>query len=215
MDIPRIEQLISEAIENRPRAVNAPLNLYVYNGKIICGTRVVMPKNARFISHITSETIKLGFNAADWKAVIEKAMWILKDTLGGITDDCDFRERRREERLKAAGSIWFTPKGDEITLQGQLVDVSSRGLAFNCYDTKGCPALGRQITARFEVPWFAPQGVVQSRKFTRIAKVCRIDGGNSHLKRIAVQFTEPLPFKPAEQSQLSDADVTVLTAAQN
>lgn len=215
MDIPRIEQLISEAIENRPRVVNAPLNLYVYNGKIICGTRIVMPKNARFISHITPETIKQGFGTADWKAVVEKAMWILKDALGGATDDLDFRERRKEERLKTTGSIWFTPNGDEITLQGQLVDVSSRGMAFTCYDVKGCPGPGRQITARFAVPWFTPQGVVQSRKFTRIAKICRVDGGSSRLKRIAVQFTEPLPFKPAEQDQLSDADVTVLSMSQN
>jgi hypothetical protein len=215
MDIPKIEQLISEAIENRPSAANAPLNLYVYNGKIICGTRVVMPKNARFISHIAPETIKQGFNAAEWKAVIEKAMWILKDASGDTTDGYDFRERRREERLKLAGSIWFTPKGQDITLQGQLVDVNSRGLAFNCYNTRSCPAPGHQITARFSVPWFSPQGIVQSRKFTRIATVCRIGGGNSRLKRVAVQFTEPLPFKPAEQDQLADVDVTVLNTTQN
>ncbi len=214
MDIPKIEQLISEAIENRPSAANAPLNLYVYNGKIICGTRVVMPKNARFISHIAPETIKQGFNAAEWKAVIEKTMWILKDA-SGTTDDYDFRERRREERLKLAGNIWFTPKEKDITLQGQLVDISSRGLAFSCYNTKNCTGPGRQITARFSVPWFSPQGTVQSRKFTRIATICRIGGGNSRLKRVAVQFTEPLPFKPAEQNQLADAGVTVLNATQN
>jgi hypothetical protein len=215
MNIPQIEHLISEAIESRPCATSAPLNLYVYNGKIICGTRVVMPKNARFISYVTPETIQQGFSAGDWKAVVEKAMWILKDALGGIADDCDFRERRREDRLKLSGSVWFSPEGDDITLQGQLVDVSSRGMAFTCYDGKGRPSLGRQITARFSVPWFAPQGVVQSRKFTRIAKVCHIGGGNSRLKRIAVQFAEPLPFKPAEQDQLSDADITVLTSAGN
>src|SRR4030042_688733 len=151
MDIPKIEQLISKAIENRPSAVKASLNLYVYYGKIICGTRVVMPKNARFISHIAPETIKQGFNAAEWKAVVEKTMWILKDTSGDTTNDCDFGERRREERLKLAGSIWFTPKDQDITLQGQLVDVSSRGVAFSCCDVKNCPAPGQQITARFSV----------------------------------------------------------------
>lgn len=214
MDIPKIEQLISEAIENRPSAVNAPLDLYIYNGKIICGTRIVMPKNARFISHIAPETIKQGFNASEWKAVIEKTVWILKDASGDTTDNCDFRERRREERFKLAGSVWFTPKDQDITLQGQLVDISSRGLAFSCYNTKNCPAQGNQITARFIVPWFSPEGAVQNRKFTRIATVCRVGGGNNRLKHIAVQFIEPLPFKPAAQDQLADVDVTILDPAQ-
>jgi hypothetical protein len=215
MDVPQIEKLISEAIANRPIATNAPLNLYVYNGKIICGARAVMPKNASFISHITSEIVERGFNAGDWKAVVEKSLWILKDRSGGTADSCDFRERRKEERLKLGGSIWFSPEGEDKTLQGQMVDVSSRGMAFTCCDRKGCPAPGQQITARFSVPWFAPEGNIQNRKFARTAKVCRVGNTSSYLKRIAVQFIEPLPFKPAKQSQSLDADVTVLAPAQN
>ncbi|MBN1786770.1 MAG: PilZ domain-containing protein [Sedimentisphaerales bacterium] len=209
MDIPKIEQLISKAIQNRPSAANAPLNLYVYNGRIVCGTRVVMPKNARFICHIAAETIIQGFNASQWKAVVEKTVWILKDVSGDNTDECDFKERRREERLKLTGPLWFTPQGRDSALQGQLVDVSSGGMAFNCYKN-GCPATGNQITARFTVPWFSPQGNVQNRKFTRTAKVCRIGGGDSQLKRVAVQFDEPLPFKPAEQNQLAEAEISVI-----
>lgn len=214
MDVPQIEQLISEAIANRPRVAGAPLNLYVYNGKIICGARVVMPKNARFISYVTPEIIQHGFNEKDWRAVVEKTLWILKGQSHSTEDSCDFRERRSEERLKLNGSIWFNPAGDDKTLQGQLVDISSGGMAFTCYNKKGIPDCGQQINARFSVPWFTPQGDVQNRKFTRTAKVCRVGNANSYLKRIAVQFAEPLPFKPAEQSQLSDADVTVLTTAQ-
>jgi hypothetical protein len=36
--------------------------------------------------------------------------------------------------------------------------------------------------------------------FTRSAHVCRVDNVNSYLRRIAVQFAEPLPFKPGEQN---------------
>jgi c-di-GMP-binding flagellar brake protein YcgR len=215
MDIPQVEKLISEAIKNRPAATAAPLNLYVYNGRVICGARVVMPKNASFISHITPQTAEHGFNESDWKAVVEKTLWILKDTPSSPGESGDFKERRREQRLKLSGSVWFNADGNDKTLQGQLVDMSSSGMAFTCYNKKGLPAHGQHIIARFAVPWFTPDGDIQNRKFTRTAKVCRIGNANSYLKRIAVQFAEPLPFKPAEQNQLSDADVTVINSTQN
>ena len=62
MDTYQIEQLISQAIANRPLATSAPLNLYILNSKLICGARIVMPKNARFIAHISPETIVHGFD---------------------------------------------------------------------------------------------------------------------------------------------------------
>ncbi len=217
MDIHQIERLISEAIANRPLATSAPLNLYVYNGKVVCGARVVMPKNASFISHITPQTIQQGFNEGDWKAVIEKTLWILRDRPAPAAGDSggDFRERRSQQRLKLKGNIWINQEGSDKTLQGQLVDISSIGMAFVCHNKKGIPDYGQQITARFTVPFFTPQGDVQNRRFIRTAKVCRISSANSYLKRIAVQFAEPLPFKPAEQNQVSDADVAVLTPDQN
>ena len=215
MDIPQIEKLISEAIANRPVATVAPLNLYVYNGRVICGARAVMPKNARFISHITPQIVEHGFSESDWKAVVEKALWLLKDSSGSAVESGDFRERRREQRLKLGGSIWFNSDGDGKTLRGQLIDVSSCGMAFTCYNTRTIPTRGQQITARFSVPFFAPDGVIQERKFTRMAKICRVGSDSSHLKRIAVQFAEPLPFRPAEQDHLPDADVTVISSAQS
>jgi hypothetical protein len=36
--------------------------------------------------------------------------------------------------------------------------------------------------------------------FTRIGRVCRVDEINANVRRIAVQFAEPLPFKPGEQT---------------
>jgi hypothetical protein len=92
MDVPEIERLLSEAIASRPKATNAPLNLYVYNGKIICGARTVMPKNARFITHIGAETIAAGFSENEWKLVVEKTLWILKDK---TSEPGDFKQRRK------------------------------------------------------------------------------------------------------------------------
>ncbi|MCX5633664.1 MAG: PilZ domain-containing protein [Phycisphaerae bacterium] len=215
MDVPQIEKLISEAIANRPVATAAPLNLYVYNGRVICGARAVMPKNARFISHITPQIVEHGFSESDWKAVVEKALWISKDSSSSPVESGDFKERRREQRLKLGGSVWFNSDGDGRTLRGQLVDVSSSGMAFTCYNNRTIPARGQQITARFSVPFFTPDGVIQERKFTRTAKICRISGPGSYLKRIAVQFAEPLPFRPAEQDHLPDADVTVISSTQS
>ncbi|MGA2915315.1 MAG: PilZ domain-containing protein [Sedimentisphaerales bacterium] len=213
MDIPQIEKLVSEAIKNRPAATASPLNLYAYNGRLVCGARVVMPKNARFISHITPEIIDRGFNESEWKAVVEKTLWVLKDVPANPADSGDFRERRREERLKLSGGMWFNSEGDDKAIRGQLVDVSSRGMAFTCFNNGVVPNNGQQITARFSVPFFASEGVIQERKFARTAKVCRIGNASGYLKRVAVQFIEPLPFRPAEQ-EFSDSDVTVLSGSQ-
>jgi hypothetical protein len=214
MDTHQIELLISEAIANRPSATSASLNLYVYNGKLVCGARVVMPKNARFISHISPEIIQQGFNESRWKNIVEKVLWILKDNASENNSCGDFEERRREERLKIRGSVWFNSEGDEKTLQGQMLDISSGGMAFTCYNKPDCLCPDQQITARFSVPWFLPDGEVGRRKFTRTGKVCRANNTTSYLKRIAVQFTEPLPFKPAEQNQLADTDVELCSAAE-
>ena len=214
MDTHQIEHLISEAIAARPSATCAPLNLYVYNGKLICGARVVMAKNARFISHISPEIIQQGFNESQWKTIVERTLWILKDRTEEAGGGSDFRERRGEERLKIGGSVWFNSDGNEKTVQGQMVDISRGGLAFTCYNRPDCPSPGQQITARFSVPWFTPDGAIAKRKFTRTGKICRSTNASSYLKQVAVQFAEPLPFKPAEQGQLTDADVTVCSDGQ-
>ena len=35
--------------------------------------------------------------------------------------------------------------------------------------------------------------------FTRCAHICRVDEMNNFVRRVAIQFAEPLPFKPGEQ----------------
>ena len=213
MDVPEIERLLSEAIENRPKATTAPLNLYVYNGKIICGTRAVMPKNASFIAHISHDAIGGGFGENQWKLIVEKTFWILKDKVGS-KEPCDFKQRRKESRLQYRSGIWFNPADTNKSWQGQMLDVSSGGMAFTCYNKRSCPDVGQLITTHFTIPWFTPDGNIQNRQFTRKAKICRVNNENSLLKRIAVQFADPLPFKPAEQKLPNDADVTILDTVQ-
>ncbi len=109
-------------------------------------------------------------------------------------------ERRTEQRLRYYWPIWFAEDTNETLSQGQMVDVSSRGAAFTCHADDGCPYLGQHITARFSVPRYGPDESFDMANFTRSAHVCRIDNVNSFLRRIAVQFAEPLPFKPGEQN---------------
>ncbi len=109
-------------------------------------------------------------------------------------------ERRTEQRLRYYWPIWFAEDPNEALAQGQMVDVSSRGAAFTCYANDGCPYPGQHITARFSVPHYGPDDSFDMANFTRSAHVCRVDNVNSFLRRIAVQFAEPLPFKPGEQN---------------
>ena len=108
-------------------------------------------------------------------------------------------ERRAEKRLRYYWPVWFAEDFNEALSQGQMVDLSSRGAAFTCYADDKCPHAGQRITARFSVPCYGPDGSFDMANFTRSAHICRIDSVSRFLHRIAVQFAEPLPFKPGEQ----------------
>jgi len=108
-------------------------------------------------------------------------------------------DRRRERRLRYYWPIWFTEDIDTTLAQGQMVDISSQAAAFTCYAHEGCPYLGQHITARFSVPRYGPDDSFDMANFTRSGRVCRVDTVNSFLRRVAVQFPEPLPFRPGEQ----------------
>jgi hypothetical protein len=80
-----------------------------------------------------------------------------------------------------------------------MVDISSKAAAFTCHAGDGCPYFGQHITARFSVPCYGSDDSFNMADFTRSGYVCRVDNVNSFLRRVAVQFAEPLPFKPGEQ----------------
>ena len=109
-------------------------------------------------------------------------------------------ERRREKRLRYYWPVWFAENFDEALAQGQMVDVSSTGAAFTCYADQGHPYPGQHITARFSVPAYGPEGSFDMANFARSGHVCRVDDVSSFLRRVAVQFAEPLPFRPGEQA---------------
>ncbi len=118
-------------------------------------------------------------------------------------------ERRMEQRLRYHWPIWFAEDFNDILSQGQMIDISSRGAAFTCYKDGSCPDPGQEITARFSVPRYGPDDSFDMADFTRDGHVCRVEDVNSSLRRVAVQFAEPLPFKPGEQANSeSDAQQT-------
>ncbi len=108
-------------------------------------------------------------------------------------------ERRREKRLRYHWPVWFAEDFNEILLQGQMVDVSSTAAAFTCYPDQNCPYPGQPITARFSVPCFSSDNSFNLANFTRSGSVHRVDKVSNFLSQIAIQFAEPLPFKPGEQ----------------
>lgn len=121
-------------------------------------------------------------------------------------------ERRREQRLRYHWPIWFAEDFNDALSQGQMVDISSAGAAFSCHADETCPYPGQQLTTRFSVPRFAQTDSFDMASFTRSACTCRVDNINSFLRRIVVQFAEPLPFKPGEQSE-SDTEAQQLLEA--
>jgi len=225
MKIPEIEYLISEAIDRKPKATNAPMNLYIYDGKLICGARVVMPIGAVFVIHVSPDQLQNGFSDSEWKLVVEKiqelvgtgglavntpaeAMNIKQNKLQGqiSTNNSKFNDRRSEQRLPYCYPVWFAKDPDKpfkdfkkTFSQGRMVDVSSCGMAFTCnaYENRLSP--GIKLTSRFSVPRVNPDNSLDTISFNRIGHICRIERINSVLDRVAVSFNESLPFRPAEQ----------------
>ncbi len=111
-------------------------------------------------------------------------------------------ERRTEQRLSYHWPIWFAEDfGGELS-QGQMADLSSRAAAFTCYADERCPHPGQYMTARFSIPRYGPEDSFDMVDFVRSGHVYRVDGVNRALRRVVVQFTEPLPFRPGEQADV-------------
>ncbi len=121
----------------------------------------------------------------------------------------DMPERRREQRLRYQWPVWFAEDFSGILSQGQMVDVSSGGAAFTCFADKGCPWPGQHIMARFSVPRYQPDDSFDVSEFIRAGSICRVDQLHNGLRRVAMRFSEALPFKPGEQesTQLNDEQV--------
>jgi hypothetical protein len=113
-------------------------------------------------------------------------------------------ERRAEQRLRYQWPIWFAEDFRDELSQGQMADLSSRAAAFTCYADAHCPHPGQRLTTRFSIPHYGPDDSFDMLDFVRAGHVYRVDGVNSSLRRVVIQFAEPLPLHPGEQTDLQE-----------
>jgi hypothetical protein len=115
------------------------------------------------------------------------------------------KDQRSEKRLRYRWHTRFALSPRQKPLSGQMVDVSSKGMALLYHNDESCPGPDQLITTNFGVPHFDSGGSFDTVFFNRIGRVCRIDNLTSKVNRIAIQFAEPLFFKPGEQD-ISDSE---------
>ena len=113
--------------------------------------------------------------------------------------------QRTEQRLHYRWPVRFARDVKGKSSPAQIFDVSSKGLAILCHDDKNCPHPDQMITVDFSVPHFDSTDSFDAVFFNRIGRVCRVDNLNNKVNRIAIQFAEPLFFKPGEQD-ISESD---------
>lgn len=114
--------------------------------------------------------------------------------------DNQTNERRREKRLNYHWPVWFAEDFNDVLSQGQMVDLCSSGAAFTCYSDVGVYE-GQYITTRFSVPHYGEDNSFDLENCIRSGFVCRIENINPYMRKIALQFAEPLLFRPGEQEQ--------------
>ncbi|OHB77361.1 MAG: hypothetical protein A2Z25_12885 [Planctomycetes bacterium RBG_16_55_9] len=110
--------------------------------------------------------------------------------------------RRRAPRLRYRVTVRFAEDSadNKPTSEGQMLDVSSGGLAFRCSADENCPHEGQQLVTQFSIPSpevrdpsmsFDP--AQDGMKFSRTGRVLRVQQVNEVLRNVAVRFDEPLP----------------------
>jgi len=115
------------------------------------------------------------------------------------------KEQRAEKRLRYRWHARFASNPKQKPLSGQMVDISSKGMALLYHNDENCPVPNQSITTNFGVPHFDSGDSFDTVFFNRIGRVCRIDNLTSKVNRLAIQFAEPLFFKPGEQG-IIDSD---------
>lgn len=112
-------------------------------------------------------------------------------------------ERRTEKRLRYNWPVWFAEDYNDMLSQGQMVDISSGGAAFTCY-ADNCPEAGDRITARFSVPRYEDSDSFDLESFIREGSICRVEELSPFVRRVALQFAQPLPFRPGENENAGE-----------
>ena len=121
-------------------------------------------------------------------------------------------ERRKEKRLRYHWPVWFAEDFDGVIFHGQMIDICSDAACFTYQADENCPYMGQELTTRFSVPCFDEDDGFDMANFVRSARVFRIDEVSNYIRRIAIQFSESLPFKPGHQGENSSQDPQKLNA---
>ena len=115
-------------------------------------------------------------------------------------------ERRSEQRLRYRWPVRFAGDAHQAPAPGQIIDISSGGMGLLCRADESCPQLGQPIRASFGVPHFDSEGSFDTVLFNRMGRVCRVADVDRSIRFIALQFGEPLFFKPGEQN-ISETEI--------
>ncbi len=108
-------------------------------------------------------------------------------------------ERRVEHRLQYKWPVKFSAGNKTRFYNGQIVDLSSKGMAFLCHADQSGFETGQELKTSFGVPFFNLSDLFDTILFERIGHVTRIEKPAGQVHRIAIQFASPLFFKPGEQ----------------
>ncbi len=110
-------------------------------------------------------------------------------------------EQRSEQRLLYRWPVRFTFPGTDIeeSHPAQIYDLSSTAMGFLCDSEDECPNQGQQLTLSFSSPHFNHSSSFDTIFFERTCLVRRVDKMADRVNRVAVDFNEPLFFKPGEQ----------------
>ena len=108
-------------------------------------------------------------------------------------------EKRKEQRLHYRWPVKLMSKSTGGAFPGQMVDICSLGAAFYCHAGDSCPGKGQQVAASFSVPRVGSGSRLDKADFTRVGQVCRVNDVNNLVRQVAIQFANPLSFKPGEQ----------------
>jgi hypothetical protein len=100
--------------------------------------------------------------------------------------------RRKAPRLRCRVTVQFAKDATEPGSEGQMLDVSSGGLAFRCNADENCPHEGEQLVTHFSIPNFSVHDN-SMLNFSRTGRVLRVQEVNPALRNVAIRFDEPLP----------------------
>ena len=113
-------------------------------------------------------------------------------------------ERRKEERLYCDWPIWFAEGRGKKLYHGEILNISSKALAFVCRADRNLPHPGSNVTTYFSVPHAGCCDSSDVVVFSCTACVYRIDTlEDRSLRRVVFQFDKLLPFKPSKISAVN------------